>query len=182
MSRIDVLIQNYQALIQLPWDTAAPPQRVWFCVYEPKDENALRAKLPEFELSSQQHGKNWLQYDLENSFATWLSAHPYAERYFQMPFLLNSVLPSFKAHLIKEISSFIERHTAGTDTVFALSGLGLLFGFFKAKELIEAIAPLIKGRLLVFFPGTYENNNYRLLDGYDGWNYLAIPITSDKGL
>ena len=37
------------------------------------------------------------------------------------------------------------------------------------------------GRLLVFFPGSYENNNYRLLDGYDGWNYLAVPITADKG-
>ena len=27
--------------------------------------------------------------------------------------------------------------------------------------------------LLIFFPGSYENNNYRLLDGYDGWNNLA---------
>jgi hypothetical protein len=33
--------------------------------------------------------------------------------------------------------------------------------------------------LLVLFPGTYENNNYRLLDGYDGWNYLATSITTD---
>jgi len=48
---------------------------------------------------------------------------------------------------------------------------------FAAKE---SIAPLVKGRLVVFFPGTYENNNYRLLDGYDGWSYLAIPITSDN--
>ena len=35
----------------------------------------------------------------------------------------------------------------------------------------------IRGRLLVFFPGQYEHNNYRLLDARDGWNYLAIPIT-----
>ena len=32
----------------------------------------------------------------------------------------------------------------------------------------------------IFFPGSYEDNNYRLLDGYDGWNYLAVPITADK--
>ena len=37
------------------------------------------------------------------------------------------------------------------------------------------------GRLLVFFPGEVEGNNYRLLDARDGWNYLATPITADKG-
>jgi len=36
----------------------------------------------------------------------------------------------------------------------------------------------IRGRLLVFFPGVYEQDNYRLLDARDGWNYLAIPITA----
>jgi len=40
----------------------------------------------------------------------------------------------------------------------------------------------IRGRLLVFFPGEYENNNYRLLDARDGWNYLAVPITAREGV
>jgi hypothetical protein len=35
----------------------------------------------------------------------------------------------------------------------------------------------IQGRLVVFFPGQFERNNYRLLDARDGWNYLAVPIT-----
>jgi hypothetical protein len=35
----------------------------------------------------------------------------------------------------------------------------------------------IQGRLVVFFPGEFENANYRLLDARDGWNYHAIPIT-----
>ena len=48
------------------------------------------------------------------------------------------------------------------------------------KEVVDKLAPMVKGRLLVFFPGSFENNNYRLLDGYDGWNYLAVPITADK--
>ena len=39
----------------------------------------------------------------------------------------------------------------------------------------------MKGRLLVFFPGVYEQNNYRLLDARDGWNYLAFPITASEG-
>ena len=56
----------------------------------------------------------------------------------------------------------------------------LFFGFLKVKDVVDKLAPKIAGRLLVFFPGSNENNNYRLLDGYDGWNYLAVPITADK--
>jgi len=67
--------------------------------------------------------------------------------------------------------------SAGSNTVVALKGVGSLFGFLKVKDVVDKLAPLVSGRLLVFFPGTYENNNYRLLDGYDGWNYLAVPIT-----
>jgi hypothetical protein len=64
--------------------------------------------------------------------------------------------------------------------VVALKGVGSLFGLLKIKEVVDKFAPLVRGRLLVFFPGSYENNNYRLLDGYDGWNYHAVPITADK--
>jgi hypothetical protein len=35
----------------------------------------------------------------------------------------------------------------------------------------------VRGRLVGFFPGQYEQNNYRLLDARDGWNYLAVPIS-----
>jgi len=63
--------------------------------------------------------------------------------------------------------------------VVALKGVGSLFGLLKVKAVVDKLAPLVKGRIVVFFPGTYENNNYRLLDGYDGWNYLAVPITAD---
>jgi len=68
------------------------------------------------------------------------------------------------------------------NTVVAISGLASLFGFIKVKEIVDRISPLITGRLLVFFPGSYENNNFRLLDGYDGWNYHAYVITPDKDL
>ena len=66
------------------------------------------------------------------------------------------------------------------DFVVGIQGVGSLFGFLKVKDVVDKFAPKIAGRLLVFFPGSYENNNYRLLDGYDGWNYLAVPITADK--
>ena len=41
----------------------------------------------------------------------------------------------------------------------------------------------VRGRMVVFFPGEYVDNNYRLLDARDGWNYLAVPITlqEDRG-
>jgi len=57
--------------------------------------------------------------------------------------------------------------------------VGSLLGLLKVKEVVDQLAPLVPGRLLVFFPGSYENNNYRLLDGYDGWDYLAVPLTLD---
>ena len=76
--------------------------------------------------------------------------------------------------------TFLQKNDSGADSVVALQGVGSLFGFLKVKEVVDRLAPMVKGRLLVFFPGSYENNNYRLLDGYDGWNYLAVPITADK--
>ena len=57
---------------------------------------------------------------------------------------------------------------------------GALFGLTKVKGIVDAFAPRVGGRLLVFFPGSFENDNYSLLDGYDGWNYLAVPITADQ--
>lgn len=181
MSKIDSLLQNYLKHVKIPWRTdAAPMQRVWFCIYDPKDEKNLRAKLEEFELATIQSSKKWLQYDLTDSFAEWLSSHPYAEQYYKNPKLLKTVLPNYKAFLISQIEAYISSKSSDEGTAFALFGLGSLFGFLKVKELIERIAPLVKGRLLVFFPGTYENNNYRLLDGYDGWNYLAVPITPNN--
>ena len=47
----------------------------------------------------------------------------------------------------------------------------------RFSEIVRKVDRDIRGRLLVFFPGQYEHNNYRLLDARDGWNYLAIPIT-----
>ena len=48
----------------------------------------------------------------------------------------------------------------------------------QRKERVES---LILGRLLVFFPGAVEGNNYRLMGAQDGWNYHAAVISSEKG-
>jgi hypothetical protein len=92
------------------------------------------------------------------------------------------ILPNYKDYLLSELTRCVSENEADENTVLALCGIGSLFGFIKVKELVEKFAPHVAGRLLVFFPGTYENNSYRLLDGYDGWGYLAVPITSEKEL
>ena len=67
------------------------------------------------------------------------------------------------------------------ETVVAITGVASLFGFTRISQVLPLVEPHVRGRLLVFFPGVYENNNYRLLDARDGWNYLAIPITAQEG-
>ena len=74
----------------------------------------------------------------------------------------------------------MQAQSVSENDVVAIHGVGSLFGLLKVKDVVDQFAPSVKGRLLVFFPGSFENNNYRLLDGYDGWNYLAVPITADK--
>ena len=59
----------------------------------------------------------------------------------------------------------------------AVTGVASLFGFARVSKLMQAVENDVRGRLVVFFPGDYENSNYRLLDARDGWSYLAVPIT-----
>jgi len=181
MSRIKRLIQSYSRFIAIPWRSdAAAAQRVIFCVYNENEELRLRAKLDEFEIVTKQAGHEWFIYDLTDTFADWLSRERYAEKYFQQPHLLTTLLPKYLEYLFDEFKEFLNAHQVGENAVVALSGVGSLFGFLKVKEVVDRLAPLVKGRILVFFPGSYEENNYRLLDGYDGWNYLAVPITANK--
>lgn len=181
MSRVKHLIQSYSSYISVPWrgDVAAA-QRVIFCVYHENEELRLRVKVDEFELATRQAEHSWALFDLTDSFANWLAPQRYAKSYYGKPNLLSPLLPRYLTHITEEFRSFLEAKQVGEDSVVALQGVGSLFGFLKVKEVVDKLAPLVKGRLLVFFPGSYENNNYRLLDGYDGWNYLAVPISADK--
>ena len=47
-------------------------------------------------------------------------------------------------------------------------------------QLVAALEASFTGYLLVFFPGEKEGNTYRFLDARTGWNYLAVPILSEK--
>lgn len=182
MRRVKRLLQSYSKYIAVPWrDDAASAQRVIFCIYPETEERWLRAKVDEFEIATQQAGHKWAIFDLTDTFAIWLVAQRYAKSYFQKPHLLSTLLHQYRAFITLEFETFLRKSEIQSDHVVAIQGVGSLFGLLKVKEVVDGFAPLVKGRLLVFFPGSYdENNNYRLLDGYDGWNYLAVPITADK--
>ncbi len=181
MSKIKRLIQSYSKYIAVPWrGDAAAAQRVIFCVYDESDELRLRAKIDEFEITTRQSGHEWVVFDLTDTFAEWLASQRYAKSYFQKPHLISSLLPNYLIFLTQKFERFLNDNAVNARSVVALKGVGSLFGFLKVKDVVDKLAPLVAGRLLVFFPGSYENNNYRLLDGYDGWNYLAVPITADK--
>jgi hypothetical protein len=181
VSRIKRLIQSYGKYIAVPWRTdAAAAQRVIFCVYNENDERMIRAKTEEFELVTKEAGYGWLLFDLTDTFAEWLILQRYSLRYFENPDLLPTLLGRYMEHLVGAFSEFLRQRRAEENTVVALKGVGTLFGFLKVKDLVDKLSPLVQGRLLVFFPGSCENDNYRLLDGYDGWNYLAVTITEDK--
>jgi len=175
------LVQSYSSHIAVPWRLdAAPSQRMIFCIYDGKEELRLRAKIGEFELATREAGHKWMQFDLTNTFSNWLAGQKYREKYFAEPQLLATLLPRYLDYIEKQFQQALVDGAVDASTVVALQGVGSLFGFLKVSEVVDRLAPAVPGRLLVLFPGSYENNNYRLLDGYDGWNYLAVPITADR--
>jgi hypothetical protein len=186
MSRIDVLRRNYQRVCSLPWDrNVAGSQRVWLAVYGKEDERKLRLRLGMFEEATQQARHHWRRCDLTDAFADWLSSPPYsdlAESYFAAPNRLGvAPLGDFKKYVARIITTALDESNPAEDTVVAVSGIASLFGFARISEILPLVEMHVRGRLLVFFPGVYEQNNYRLLDARDGWNYHAVPITASEG-
>lgn len=183
MSQARRLIDGYKTRVGLPWEThLAPPQRVWFVVHDKAHERKIRSLLDEFPIATSQAGKHWVLLDLTNAFPEWMAHLEYRESYFQNPEFLNEgALQEFRDHLIGELRRRIRAVSSPENTVFALIGVASLFGFLRVSELISRMVEMIEGRLVVFFPGRYENGNYRLLDAHDGWNYLAVPIIDLEG-
>src|SRR5207237_10009889 len=125
---------------------------------------------------------SWSLIDLTTSFERWMAKHPYRDEYFESPDLLGPALPAFFDDAVAETRRQLEM-SPGRDSVVGLLGAGSLFGLggaVRVPALLNAVNDAIAGRLLVFFPGEYEGNSYRLLDARDGWNYLATPITPNR--
>ena len=183
MNRIDLLKKNYQRFCETSWDrNVSGAQRVWLAVYDKEDERKLRLRLGLFEEATNQSGHRWTAIDLTDAFANWMCGPDnleYADSYFESPDSLdNAKLGEFMHAVVARIRSALAALPEPDSTVLAVYGIASLFGFLKISELLPLIEGSMKGRLLVFFPGVYEQNNYRLLDARDGWNYLAFPITA----
>ena len=181
MSRLEALRTNYARYVSLPWDRSLPgQQRVWFAVYDPGEERRLRLHLTNFEIATKEAGHDWRSCDLTGAFAHWMAGQEYREAYFKAPKKLLNPHPGFEAAVADQVLKVLEG--ADEHTVVAVTGVASLFGFMKVARLMELVQNSIPGRLLVFFPGEYQDNTYRLLDARDGWNYHAVPITAAGGL
>lgn len=146
-------------------------------VYAKERERALRARLGEFEQATREAGHGWVEADATRWFALWMGSHEYREPYFKKPELLDGapLQKEFRDYAAKRLGSVLDK--ADGESVVALTGTASLYGFIRVSDLLHTVENRIRGRLAVFFPGTKNDNNYRLLDARDGWSYLAQPIT-----
>ena len=85
-SKVTKLANAYRQHLTVPWQAGlAAIQRVIFPVYDKSDELRLRANIGEFELVTQQAGKQWLLLDVTNAFPEWMAAQEYRDAYFDSP-------------------------------------------------------------------------------------------------
>jgi len=177
MGRIEDLAERYARHIATPWQrTISGAQRVIVLVYDKELERVLRARKLAFENATREAGFGWQEVDVTDAFARWMAGIEYRNEYFAAPEDLNLKL---EAEFTTFVADHIRKTLASADgnTVVAVFGAGALYGFTRVSQVLKIVESDIRGRLLVFFPGQYENSNYRLLDARDGWNYLAVPIT-----
>lgn len=179
MSRIEDLADSYGRHIGTPWQrTVAGAQRVVMVVYDKDLERTLRARKLAFETATREAGHDWHEVDLSTAFAEWMAADDYQDEYFASPedlrLKLDAEFPEYVAERLREV---FRKSEVTANSVVAVLGVGSLFGFARISEILKKVEADIQGRLVVFFPGQFERNNYRLLDARDGWNYLAVPIT-----
>lgn len=180
MSAVDRLLSNYARQVRLPWSAnISGKQRIWFAVYPPAEERRVRAKLPEFEARTFEAKHGWTVVDLTRQLPEFLAAHKYRESIFQNPQHLRpgAELEIRAAALVNEAFS---REEADAGSIVAVTGLASMFDFMRVSSLIERVENNVSGRLLVFFPGEYAGNVYRFMDARDGFNYMAVPITSTE--
>ena len=181
MGKIEGLAAVYERHVSVPWQrSVSGAQRVTLVVYEKELERTLRARLGEFEQATQRSGHDWMLIDCTRWFAEWMAGDEYRESWFEDPDLLGMKLEGeFREEVANRLRVALE--AADENEVVALLGVASLYGFLRVSEVIRAVEQSIRGRLVVFFPGTKNETNYRLLDARDGWNYLAQGISLHGG-
>lgn len=180
MSAIDRLLANYSRQVELPWAAnTAGKQRVWFAVYPPAEERRVRARLPQFEAATLEAGHGWTAVDLTRLLPQWLAAHEALEAIFREPeyFSAGNQLEDLAVERVREACL---REEADASCVVVVVGLASLFDFMRVSRLVDQVEDSVRGRLLVLFPGEFSGSIYRFMDARDGFNYMAMPITSTE--
>lgn len=179
-SKIDQLISAYESVVNEPWTTSLSGQeRIWFLVYDPAEQRKVDLRIGDFETTTIKAKKRWVSISLKKCFPLWMSKHDYKEEYFNDPeSLVDQLEGEFKLFAIDFIIAEFEKLGTDENTLIAVKDISSLFGFNRLSDVLSGCSNYFKGRLLLFFPGEYDKNQYRLLDARDGWNYLARPITA----
>ncbi len=182
MGRIEELCEVYSRSISAPWmRTSSGSERVLMVVYDKDLERSLRNRVNLFQEATSSAKHPAKQVDVTTWFSEWMAAQKYAEGYFESPEDLQTLVEAeFKKHVADRLRKELE--SADAETVVSVLGIGSLYGFLKTSELIRAVEPSIKGRMVIYFPGTKDGNNYRMLDAHDGWNYMANGISLNAQL
>jgi hypothetical protein len=178
-TRIELLIEAYTKVVKEPWSSALSGQeRIWFLVYDPAEQRKIELNLGEFETVAVRSGKKWKSISLKQCFPSWMANHEYKEDYFNSPeYIVDQLEAEFIPYAIQFLKNELKKISPDDDTLIALKDVSALFGFARLSEILKNCDKDFKGRLLIFFPGEFEQNHYRLLDARDGWDYLARPIT-----
>ena len=181
MGRIEDLAAAYEQHVSTPWQrTVSGAQRVLLVVYEKELERTLRARIGEFEQATRRSGHDWALVDCTRWFAEWMGNDEYREAWFEDPDLLGMKLEGeFREVVAGRLCAALE--AAPDNGVTAVLGVSSFYGFLRVSEVIRSVEHAVRGRLLIFFPGTKNESNYRLLDARDGWNYLAQSVTLHGG-
>jgi hypothetical protein len=172
---VDELLGHFQRQAALPWaKETARDYRVWILHYEKSLERRVQGRLHEFEAVARKHGRGWHSLNLAALVPPWFASHDLFDGLVDQPDELPGLLPDFEAHVVGTVVDRLQALAEGD--ILALSGAGSLFGLTRVSTIAEKVAPEIRGRLLLFFPGRHESGVYRLLDARDGWSYRATPI------
>jgi hypothetical protein len=180
MGRIDQLARKFEDHVSLPWSRhLAASEKTVFLVYPKEEERRLRAKRELFRQACERSGHGWHSVDLDNVFADWMSAQDYAADYFAYPEDLKQKLDTdFTVNVAEVINRALA--AAAPQDVVAVFGVGSLFGFVHVSSVLKHLEGHVRGRLVFFFPGSYDKNAFQLMDARDGWGYLVVPIALNE--
>jgi hypothetical protein len=179
-SKVDNLLTAFELVVSEKWiGTLSGREKIWFLIYDPSEQRKISLRKDDFETATKKAGKRWASVSVKNCFPEWMSKHDYHEEYFADPSAITDQLETeFKQYVSNYLVKVIEALNIDENTLVVIEDVAALFGLVRLSEVLSNITHVIKGRLMVFFPGEFDKNNYRLLNARDGWSYLARPITA----